>query len=447
MSAWRRAALVGAILALAHLRHGALSAADVPLVRVPDPRSGENPVFPLPALDEPPVGRAYTDPHFGTRIVRATDRGKMRHEYARFDPFNCDGSLILLHDIGEGAFVVCRTNAMPWDAAAQRVRVVELEEIRWDPKDAQCVWGQRGFRLIRLEVATGREEIVKDFAADATVGPLLKANPDLYRITMKGEGESSLDLRYWVFGLQGEKDDYRLRFVFVWDRERDRVEGIRPIAIEESKIDWVGASPLGNWVLIGGDHDNGPPLAGLTLANRALTRFHRLDYATGHADVGLDADGREVIVMQNVRTDCIDLIPLDWKTQPILESGGSYAGTNRIPLVRLQYSEQGPTLSSGVHISCNAAGCAVVSTYIEPGAAGKNWLDRSLLLVRLDPADPRAYYLAKLHNTTGAYWEETHATVSRDGSKVVWASNWGRSVGEERVSVMKLDLPEGWRTR
>lgn len=417
------------------------------LLEIPDPRSGENPVFPPDKLDEPPVGQPYKDPHFGTRIVRATHRGKIRHEYARFDPFNCDKSMVLLHDIQEGNFAAYRTDSMPWDAAANRIRTIELEEIRWDPRDAQCVWGQREFRIVRLNVVTGKDEILKDFAADPTISPLLKANPDLYRITMKGEGESSVDLRHWAFGLQGQKEDYRLRFLFTWDRERDRVEGVRAVAPEESKIDWVGMSPLGHCVLIGGDHDNGGSLTGLVMANRELTRFHRIDYATGHSDVGLDSEGREVIVMQNIRTDCIDLIPLDWNTKPILETGGSYEGTHRIPLVKLFYSDQGPTLSSGVHISCNAAGSAVVSTYLEPGAAGKNWLDRSLVLILLDRKAPRAFYLARLHNRTKSYWEETQATISRDGSKVIWAENWEQAVGEERVSVMKLDLPKGWRPK
>ena len=85
-------------------------------------------------------------------------------------------------------------------------------------------------------------------------------------------------------------------------------------------------SPLGNWVLVGGDSYNGGNLVGLTMANKELTQFHRLDYATAHSDVGLDVNGAEVIVMQNVRTDYIDLIPIDWNTQPILEVGGRLRG-------------------------------------------------------------------------------------------------------------------------
>jgi len=66
----------------------------------------------------------------------------------------------------------------------------------------------------------------------------------------------------------------------------------------------------------------------MTIADRSLKRFHRIDYSTAHSDTALDTDGHEVLVMQNVRTDYIDMIPLSWETKPILESGGTYQGTH-----------------------------------------------------------------------------------------------------------------------
>ena len=145
-------------------------------------------------------------------------------------------------------------------------------------------------------------------------------------------------------------------------------------------------------------------------------------------------------------TDYIDLIPIDLQTQPILEAVGSYDNTNRTPLVRLFYSDESPYgLRSGVHISCNVPGYCVVSTYIEPGQPEQNWLDRTMVIVKLDGQNPQAYYLAKLLNTTGSYWEETHATITNDGSKIVWASNWGKNVGHEHVFLMQLDMPSDWK--
>jgi hypothetical protein len=181
------------------------------------------------------------------------------------------------------------------------------------------------------------------------------------------------------------------------------------------------------------------------MADRALTSFHQLDVVTAHADVGLDSNGREVIVMQSSRTDYIDLLPLELSTKPILDAEAGYADTGRVRLIRLHYDSESPhNLNSGVHISCNAPGYCVVSTVTEPDRPEQNWLDRTITLVRLDRERPRVIYLAKVHGTAGAYWEETHAAVSRDGRKVVWATNWNRDVGQERVWLMEMDIPSVW---
>ena len=88
----------------------------------------------------------------------------------------------------------------------------------------------------------------------------------------------------------------------------------------------------------------------------------------------------------------------------------------------------------------------MVSSETPAGAQARNWLDRKIVLVRLDPAQPRVFYLARLYGTTGAYWEETQAAMSRDGRRVVWATNWGRNLGQERVWVMELAMPQGWES-
>ncbi|MDH3568239.1 MAG: hypothetical protein OEM61_12915, partial [Desulfobacteraceae bacterium] len=38
-------------------------------------------------------------------------------------------------------------------------------------------------------------------------------------------------------------------------------------------------------------------------------------------------------------------------------------------------------------------------------------------------------------------WEETQATISSNGKKIIWASNWGNNVGTEQLFVMQLETP------
>jgi len=417
-------------------------------VEVPDPLCGDNPVYPEPEMPMPGTGVAFEDACFSTLLTKVTEADGIngRHEYSRFDPFNADGSMILLVD-EDGDYAVYRTDLMPYNQPGNLVRrTSELQEPRWDRGDPELLWGLSGFQIVRDDVVTGEREVVKDFSNDPAIAPILAAEPDLYRVTMRDEGEASYDRRYWALILQGSEEDYRPRYILCWDRERDEVLGLYEVQPGESDIDWVGMSPLGSWVLIGGMDGNSGNIVGLTMADRRLREFHRIDYTTSHADVGLDVNGSEVVVMQNSQTDFVDMLPLSPDTEPILEAGGSYEGTNRIPLLRLFYDSESPMgLSSGVHISCNADGYCLVSTHIEPGVPERNWLDRTNVLVRLDPDEPRAFYLSKTYNTTAAYWEETHGALSNDGSRMVWACNWNRDPGTEEVFLLQLDMPRDWR--
>jgi len=413
------------------------------LVEVPVPLAEDNPHYPRLSAPVPRPGQTVDDPRLGTRVARVTASHGIegRHEYSRHDPFNADAKMIVLPP--EGEWRVYHTDRNPYNQPGNLVAVLrDVAEPRWDPKDPGRIWVLKDFQLMALRLPSGKVESTKDFSKDPAIAPILRKEPDLYRVTTRDEGESSADMRWWAFILQGTKDDYRSRYAFCWDRATDRVEGVLRIDSADSDVDWVGMSALGGYVLIGGMDGNTGRLVGLTMADRALTRLHRLDYTTSHADVGVDAQGREVVVMQSSRTDYVDLIPVDWSTKPILEAGESYEGSGRTRLVRLFYADESPIgFTCGIHISASCPGWAVISTHASPGVPEKSWLDRTVLLVRLDPSRPRAWYLSKIHNTTAEYWEETQASLSRDGRRVVWAANWDEGAGTEQPFMLRLDLP------
>lgn len=156
------------------------------------------------------------------------------------------------------------------------------------------------------------------------------------------------------------------------------------------------------------------------------------------------------IVRDNITTGSRETIKdfaADSTIKPILEPGESYEGTNRIPLVRLYYADESPHgFSAGVHISCNTPGYCVVSTHITADDQDKNWLDRVHIVIKLDPNNPRAFYLAKVYNTCREYWEETHGTITKDGTRIVWASNWNQDVGSEKIFLVQLDMPPNWKS-
>jgi hypothetical protein len=425
-------------------------------VEVPNPLSPDNPTYPLIPRAMPAPGESWTEARFGTAQSRITQSFNLALEYSRIDPFNCQQSMILLVDIASGDWLVYRTSAAPYDQPANLVRTINnLMELRWDPDDPNILWGFRDFSIIKLNVVTGTETLVKDFAADAVIGPLT-ADP-MWRITCMDEGESSRDKRYWALALQNGVDlnpdwDYVYKYLFTWDRLQDQVLGVYPLSLAQGQnLDWVGISTLGNWVLIGAESDAGvPPNWGLLMASKDFSVLHLLHQNTGHADVGLDTQGREVIVMQNAQTDRVDLIPLDLQSRPV-NVAADYESNLIKPLVILYYNSESPLgLNSGIHISCNYPGYCLISTYIQPGVPEQNWLDRSNILVRLDRDRPRAVYLAKIYNTTQQYWEETHASISNDGARIVWVDNWGHSFPDPQpvqLTLTQLDMPPHWQNQ
>ncbi len=350
-----------------------------------------------------------------------------------------DKSLIILLDYNEGVFSVFRA-VIPYDALDKLVCRLDLEEPRWDPSDPDIITGLNGFRIVSFNVKTGEAATVKDFALDQRVGPVIAAEPDLYRVTARGAGGSSVDGRWWALALQGSEGEYQLRWLFTWDRDSDAVPGLLKLESGTSRIDWVGMSPKGTWAVIGCAYDNGEPLTGMVIADRELTAFHQIDTDSACADLGLDSAGNEVLVMYNTNTANIDMLPLRLSTLPVTEyADTAYAGTGRIPLVRLDYSGGHP-FGSEIQISCGAPGWALISTYCAPDAPEQNWLDKSIVLVGLDPSAPKSYLIAKTHNLSGDYWEQTNGTITRDGKTVLWAANFGAEPGKLKIFLMRLDM-------
>jgi hypothetical protein len=355
--------------------------------------------------------------------------------------------------------MVYKTSPLPVDQSDNLVTAdtAHLGELRWDPEDPNLIWAldDENFSIVRFNPVTGVRTVAKDFRTDPVLRPVINSLPDLWRITTRDEGEASMDMRFWGLMIQGGVQyDYNNVVIFTYDRLADKVLGYYQFsATQGDAVNWAGMSSLGTWVVMGGDVINGLG-GGITIADKEFKQFYLIANVIGHCDVGLDTQGKEVLVGQNSRTDYIDLIPLDPSTKPVFNLE-DYDNNNTIRLVRLFYASESPVgFHSGVHISCNYPGYAVISTYTANGVQEQNWLDRTVTLARLDLVKPRLFYLAKIYNTTGQYgdsrdyWEETHASITRDGSRVVWSENWGQyglAADQPRAYLMQLDLPPNWQ--
>ena len=169
--------------------------------------------------------------------------------------------------------------------------------------------------------------------------------------------------------------------------------------------------------------------------DRDLTGGRGLLRIVGHYDAALDAQGREVIIYQDIDTDDIALLDL--------ENGAI------TPLWPIDFSHT----PIGFHFSglaYDTPGWALVSTYEGGYPKAFTWMDDQVLAVELK-GQGRVVRLAHSHsavnpNVEHDYWAEPHASVNSDFTRVVFTSNWGRS-GTEEVDTYMIELPADWMTQ
>jgi len=397
-------------------------------------------VYSVPNLAEPAPRQWFTDPTFGTCLVRVTDRANdlspddtsdgMVNEYARVQSFNADGSRLLAHGT-EGTWYL-------YDAQTFLLlgeQPLEVEP-RWDADDPDIVYYSDETRLMSYNVQTADQTEVHDFADDFP-------GQNLAAVWTRYEGSPSRDSRYW--GLMAQDEEWDTVAFVVYDRQTDQVtiRDVRSVPEVEEGIDHVTMSPLGNYFIASFDHycqhghlgDDAHP-CGLMVYGRDLTNGRSLLRIIGHYDPALDAQGGEVIIYQGIDTDHISMLDLATGTVT--------------PLWEIDFSHT----AIGLHFSGLAfdrPGWAVVSTH-DDDVASHTWMDDQVFVVELKP-DGRVVRLAHTHSLVDEsqpeeyyYWAEPHASANPDLTRVLFTTNWGRfDTGE--VEMFMIALPPDWPER
>jgi len=392
-----------------------------------------------PSLSEPPARAPFRDPVFGTCVVRVTDRtadlspddesAGLKNEYSRVQSFNADGSRLLARGI-EGTWYLYDAGTL--EPLGELPLVVEP---RWDATDPDLLYFSDETRLMSYSVGTGEQAVVHEFADDF---------PDetLAAVWTRYEGRPSSDSRYW--GLMAEDEDWETVAFLVYDLQADQViasRDVRDVPEVGEGIDHVTISPLGEYFLASFDHyceavelgDDAHP-CGLMVYDRNLENGRSLLRIIGHYDTALDAQGREVIVFQDIDEDSISALDL--------------ATSEVTPLWPIDFSHT----AIGLHFSGCAfdrPGWAVVSTH-DGDPASYTWMDDQVFAVELKSGG-RVVRLAHTHSLVDEeqehdYWAEPHASVNQDFTRVLFTTNWGRS-GTGEVEMFLIDLPPDWPER
>jgi hypothetical protein len=384
-----------------------------------------------PLMTEPQARVPYRDPAFGSCVIRVTDRTRdladgdssagLKNEYSRVQSFNADGSRILVRGIDATWYLYDAQSLLPLGQLPLEI------DPRWHATDPNVIVYSEQTRLMSYNIVSGQAQVVHEFAFDLP-GQALAA------VWTRYEGSPSIDGRYW--GLMAQDSNWMTIALLVYDRLVDRVIARRMLS--PCEIDSVTISPLGNYFLAYLDTycenkqegDDTHP-CGLMVYDRNLSLGRSLLRIVGHSDLVLDAQGREVLVFQDIDTDHIAM--LDLATGAVT------------PLWPIDFSHT----PIGLHFSGQAVrrpGWVVVSTH-DGDTASHTWMDDQVFVLELK-AGGRVVRLAHTHSLVDEtqehdYWAEPHASANRDLTRILFTSNWGRS-GTGEVEMFLIELHREW---
>lgn len=403
--------------------------------------------IPLPSVRQP-----WLDPTFGTCVIRITDRQNdfenplvgLKNEYSRVQSFNADETLLITRDVEGDWYLYGAQTLHPIQRLATDIAI---DEPRWDANNPYrftfSPWGdtEKPLMMIADLTPTGEQfELHVTVAHDFT--DELPADWNTAYVWRRWEGSPSADSRYDAF--MAEDHDSVTRGLVTYDWQTDKVLGLYTVPHgEANEPDSVSMSSLGNYVLAQfeycepGTTGTFESPCGAMIYTRDLTSGWSISRIIGHSDLAVDAQGREVLLYQEIDTD--QIVMTDLVTGAVT------------PLFDLDYANG----SFGLHFSGQAAnrpGWALVSVFPEEyplDFSNPFWMVGTIFAVELK-ANPRVIQLAHHHSIRSEaepdYFAEPHATVNRDFTRLLFTSNW-EVYGTGEVETYMVILPEGWLDR
>jgi hypothetical protein len=375
----------------------------------------------MPDLGKPALTNRIRDPVFGTLVGRITDaaatgQSGLCPQYAKRQAWNLDESLLLLTS-GDGALAL-------YDGLTyrfiRRLEGIGGDDVFWHPTATNTVLYNSQNSLSAYNVLTDQET-------------LICALTNFYFADTVGEGNLSRDGRYYAaYGRDYDDTNGWVipRAVVVMDLAAQREIARLLLPTNLTDFDWVSISPLGNYVVIDYATELSGPFEGVEVYDRSLGhRLWQKPLGAGHSDLGVDANGEEILVM------------------------GLYdeqSNTTLIKKFRLRDGQETALLSGmdwsfDLHISCRneqRSEWCFVSTFDGEGRLtdeASSWLpfEDEIFAVKLDGSG-QVQRLAHHHSRrfspttpdrdTSVYWAEPHATVSRQGDRLLFGSNWRQNV-------------------
>jgi hypothetical protein len=341
-----------------------------------------------PSNSRPGYLGSISDPTWGTKVTRVTDANTLgssvvRHAYARAPVWNADESLLLLGYSYPGYLLDGQT-------LAYKGRISQPAGATWSNTDRNILYGTAGGtnKFVSMDVRTGAYTTLGTFSGYSTV------------TLGEGEGGISNNDRFAVLQARGSNGNA----LFVFDIPARAIRA--KLDLGSRWPNWAGISGSGQHVVVGWSSSDGSArYQGLEQYDNNLGFVRHLWDYSRHGDFALNGAGEDIFVMVGA---------------PATESWRLSDGAR----TRLLPADNafGSGHASGRNVE--RPGWVYLSVYeARPGFAG----DDQVVAVKTDGSGTVQVF-AHAHHRTSNYQEMTMAVPDRDGTRVVFASEWGGSL-------------------
>jgi len=351
----------------------------------------------------PATGSSYSDPSFNTSTMRVSNAtgssdmaggGTLTHiipEYSTMSPFNSDTSRLLLQHFSYFALYDSNGNFikdLPFEINAS-------SEPRWSRNNPNIFYFINGNRFKRHDISSG-------------VSTVLHAFSEYSRISGHGESDISFDGDHFV--LAGDRNE-----IFVYTLSSNRKGPVLDVP-GTGGFDNLQITPNNN-VLVGWLQAGPNRFNGYELFDQNMNFIRQAATVLGHSDVARDINGNDVLLWANAAEPNAPSNCQNGIVKINLVNG------QRTCLITFVWS-----LASHISVA-DMRDWFIISTYAynDPGPES-SWpmFTNEILQVKLDGTEVRrlAHHGSQALNN---YYYQPHASVSRDGSRLVFASNQGLS--------------------
>lgn len=376
----------------------------------------------MPEVIKPTVYNTFADPVFGSTVERISDClsqgfNGIVPQYSKRQAWNSDDSRLLLFS-GDGEAILLDGSNYNF---LKTLNGVGGEDVFWHPSDPDIIFYNLDSVLYTYDITTDIATQIHSFT-------------NYTWANTRGEGNMSLDGRYYaVVGQQYNYStgDVTFKDIVVYDLQTDAEISVMPIPQDSiAGFDWASVSPNGNYVVIDYADDVTGRFHGVEVYDRNMNFIWQKPLGAGHSDLGIDGNGDEVLVMDVYNAD---------------------SNITYIKKFRLSDGQETTLLAVSelfdLHISLRnelRREWCFISTFDYTGRLSDDslsWLpfEDEVFALRLDGSEDvqriahhhsRRYSPLTPDSDNSVYWSEPHATISRNGERIIFGSNWRQNIDQ-----------------